>query len=75
MAKVMLTPLYISDFGAASRGNSLKAKRGGGGILLALQRFMGRWRQRQTATFGLNCVLVLPALNLARFIPKVFCSF
>lgn len=32
MAKVMLTPLYISDFGAASRGNSLKAKRGGGGF-------------------------------------------
>lgn len=33
MAKVMLTPLYISDFGAASRGNSLKAKRGGGDSL------------------------------------------
>lgn len=41
MAKVMLTPLYISDFGAASRGNSLKAKRGGGGDSLGSAKVHG----------------------------------
>lgn len=72
MAEAMLTPLYISAFLAASRRNSLKKR--GMKKPLALKMFMGWWRKLQTAAFGLNCVLVLPALSLARFIPKVFYS-
>lgn len=72
MAEAMLTPLYISAFLAASRRNSLKKT--GMKKPLALKMFMGWLRKLQTAAFGLNCVLVLPAISLARFIPKVFYS-